>query len=47
MDEAAAADGLSVNAWLVRVIAAGLEPRQRRAAQKTRLTGDSFAGWAR
>ena len=47
VDEAAAADGLSVNAWLVRAIAAGLEPRQRRAAQKTRRTGDSFAGWAR
>ncbi len=47
VDEAAAADGLSVNTWLVRAIATALEPRQRRAAQKTRWTGDSFAGWAR
>jgi hypothetical protein len=47
VDEAAAADGLSVNTWLVRAVAAALEPRQRRAAQRTLRTGDSFAGWAR
>ncbi|WP_456823230.1 histidine kinase [Cellulomonas sp. P5_E12] len=47
VDEAAAADGLSVNAWLVRAIAAALQPRQRRSAAKTMRTGDSFAGWAR
>ncbi len=47
MDEAAAADGMSVNAWLVRAIAAGLEPKNRRAAQRTLRTGDSFAGWVR
>lgn len=47
VDEAAAADGLSVNAWLVRAIASALQPRQRRSAQRTLRTGDSFAGWAR
>ena len=47
VDEAAAADGLSVNSWLVRAIAAGLETKQRRSAQRTLRTGDSFAGWAR
>ena len=47
VDEAAAADGVSVNTWLVRAIAAGLEPKQRRQAQRTARTGDSFAGWAR
>lgn len=47
VDEAAAADGLSVNAWLVRAIASALHPRQRRSAQRTLRTGDSFAGWAR
>ena len=47
VDEAAAADGLSVNAWLVRAVAAALQPRQRRSAQRTLRTGDSFAGWAR
>lgn len=47
VDEAAAADGLSVNTWLVRAVAAALEPRRRRSAQRTLRTGDSFAGWAR
>lgn len=47
VDEAAAADGLSVNTWLVRAIAAALQPRQRRSAQRTLRTGDNFAGWAR
>ncbi len=47
VDEAAAADGLSVNAWLVRAVAAALQPKQRRSGQRTRRTGDSFVGWAR
>ena len=47
VDEAAAADGLSVNTWLVRAIASALQPRQRRSAQRSLRTGDNFAGWAR
>ena len=47
VDDAAAADGVSVNTWLVRAIAAALSPKQRRSAQKTLRTGDNFAGWAR
>jgi predicted transcriptional regulator len=47
VDDAAAADGLSVNTWLVRAVAAALEPKQRRTAQRTLRTGDNFAGWAR
>lgn len=47
VDEAAAADGLSVNTWLVRAVAAALAPKQRRNAQRTLRTGDNFAGWAR
>lgn len=47
VDEAAAADGLSVNTWLVRAVASALQPKQRRAAQRTLRTGDSFAGWVR
>jgi hypothetical protein len=47
VDEAAAADGLSVNTWLVRAIAAALQPKRRRSTQRTLRTGDSFAGWAR
>ena len=47
VDEAAAADGLSVNTWLVRAVAAALDPKQRRVAQRSLRTGDNFAGWAR
>jgi hypothetical protein len=49
VDEAAAADGMSVNAWLVRAIASALEPKNRRASQRTvrTATGESFAGWVR
>lgn len=47
VDDAAAADGLSVNTWLVRAVAAALQPKQRRSAQRTLRTGDDFAGWAR
>jgi hypothetical protein len=47
VDDAAAADGLSVNTWLVRAVAAALQPKQRRATQRTLRTGDTFAGWAR
>jgi predicted transcriptional regulator len=47
VDEAAAADGLSVNTWLVRAVAAALQPKERRSAQRTLRTGDNFAGWAR
>jgi len=46
VDEAAAADGLSVNTWLVRAVAAALQPKERRSAQRTLRTGDNFAGWA-
>ena len=47
VDEAASVDGLSVNTWLVRAIAAALQPKQRRSTQRTLRTGDNFAGWAR
>jgi hypothetical protein len=47
VDEAAAADGLSVNSWLVRAIASALQPKQRRSAQRAVRSGDNFAGWAR
>jgi predicted transcriptional regulator len=47
VDDAAAADGLSVNTWLVRAVAAALNPKERRSAQRALRTGDNFAGWAR
>lgn len=47
VERAAAQDGVSVNAWLVRAIAAALEPKGRRAAQRETRSGDSFTGWVR
>ena len=54
IEDAAAAAGLSVNAWIVRASAAGLAKEDRRsgrpgpAAQKsTRIVGESYSGWAR
>jgi hypothetical protein len=47
VERAAAEDRLSVNSWLVRAIAAALEPKNRRAAQRETRAGDSFTGWAR
>lgn len=47
VDEAAAADGLSVNTWLVRAIAAAVTPKQRRSSPRPLRTSDDFAGWAR
>lgn len=46
VDDAAAADGLSVNTWMVRAIADALQGKPRRTAKRTVRTGDSFAGWA-
>ncbi|MFC1420119.1 hypothetical protein [Streptacidiphilus cavernicola] len=51
IEDAAAAGGLSVNAWIVRAAAAGLAGEGRTqapaAAQKTGQVGQSFTGWAR
>jgi hypothetical protein len=46
-EQAAAEEGLSVNSWFVRAIAAALEPSVRRAAKREARQGDSFTGWAR
>jgi len=47
VDKAAAEDGLSVNSWLVRAIAAGLEPKNRRTAQRESRAVSNFTGWVR
>ncbi|GAA1096538.1 histidine kinase [Tsukamurella spumae] len=47
VDQSAAAEGVSVNTWLVRAVAAALAPRKKRSAQRALRTGDDFAGWAR
>jgi hypothetical protein len=49
IDEAAGRAGLSVNAWLVRVVAAALDPDPRRGSADSRTTqlGQRFTGWVR
>ncbi|MER7639319.1 toxin-antitoxin system HicB family antitoxin [Streptomyces sp. NPDC126522] len=47
-EEAAAHEGLSVNAWLVRTVAAAVDgSTQPRATERTRILGQSFTGWVR
>ena len=47
VEQAAAEEGVSVNSWFVRAIAAALEPNIRRSARRESKQGDSFTGWAR
>ena len=53
IEDAAAAGGLSVNAWIVRAAAAGLANEGRRPTRPAprqkpdRIVGDSHSGWAR
>ena len=45
MEEAAARAGLSVNSWLVRTVAAALEPKGRTPVQRARFGGERYTGW--
>jgi len=47
VEQAASRERLSVNAWLVRAVAASLEQRSSRPAQRGGRVGDTFTGWAR
>jgi hypothetical protein len=47
IEEAAAREGLSVNSWLVRAVAAALEPKDRRPAQSSPPGGERYTGWVR
>jgi len=49
IEEAAARDGLSVNAWLVRLTAAAVEhdDRRRRPRRGSTGVGQSYTGWVR
>jgi hypothetical protein len=47
MEEAASREGLSVNSWLVRTVAAAMEPRERGPVQRARLGGEQYTGWVR
>ena len=46
-EEAAAREGLSVNAWLVRAVAAALQPDGRRHTQRGPQAGQRYTGWVR
>ncbi|MFI7542563.1 hypothetical protein [Actinoplanes sp. NPDC049599] len=47
IEEAAARDGLSVNAWLVRAATAAVQTGDRPHTSRAPLGGDRFTGWAR
>jgi hypothetical protein len=47
IEEAAEREGVSINAWLVRAAAAGLERRDARPPSPSRLGGQRYRGWAR
>ncbi|OKJ03339.1 toxin-antitoxin system HicB family antitoxin [Kitasatospora sp. CB01950] len=48
-EEAAAREGLSVNAWLVRAVASAVEggARPRGPVERSQTFGQSFTGWVR
>ncbi|MEV6923280.1 toxin-antitoxin system HicB family antitoxin [Dactylosporangium sp. NPDC051485] len=46
-ERAAAEEGVSVNTWFVRAIAAALEPAARPATTRKTSQGERFTGWAR
>lgn len=48
-EEAAAREGLSVNAWLIRAVSAAVDggTRPRTTTEKARTIGQSFTGWVR
>ena len=47
IEEAAAREGLSVNAWLVRTVGAALEPKNRSPSARGALGGERYTGWVR
>jgi hypothetical protein len=48
IEEAAKAEGLSLNAWLVRAAAAALDPGSRpRSGRSIPSGGQHYSGWAR
>jgi hypothetical protein len=47
LEEAAAREGLSVNAWLVRTVGAALEPKNRSPSGRAARDGERYTGWVR
>ncbi|WP_026120821.1 toxin-antitoxin system HicB family antitoxin [Nocardiopsis potens] len=47
VEEAARAEGLSVNAWLVRAVSGAVEGGRRRPEPRTHQVGRGYTGWVR
>jgi hypothetical protein len=47
IEEAAAREGLSVNAWLVRTVSASLEPKNRSPSERAAVGRERYTGWVR
>jgi hypothetical protein len=47
VEEAAARDRISTNAWLVRAASAGLGPDKSAPRRRNSLYGDNYTGWVR
>jgi HicB family len=47
IEEAAAKERLSVNAWLVRALSASLHSGERRSGRRGGRVGQSYTGWVR
>jgi hypothetical protein len=47
VEQAAAAEGVSVNTWLVRAVSAAVEPDRRRQPAAPPQTANRFTGWVR
>ncbi len=45
IEQAANREGLSVNSWLVRTVAAALEPKDRHPVQRARSGAERYTGW--
>jgi hypothetical protein len=47
VEHAAARERLSVNAWLVRAVAAAVAPDDHRPGRRSGRLGQSYTGWVR
>ncbi len=45
VERAAASEGLSINAWLVRAVAAAVDPERASQPRRAATGGDHFTGW--
>ena len=46
VEQAAASEGLSINAWLVRAVASAVDPERASRPRRAATGADHFTGWA-